>query len=601
MSFQRIAYIWLVFTIFTSSAVATITFGAPHNTPVGTFPDRLAVGDVNGDGVPDVLVLNRDSHSVTVLLGNGNGTLTTGQTYNVPVGTSFPVDLAVGDFNKDGHLDMAIAVTRVGGDGDDVQVFLGNGDGTFQNGVSYPTNGSPRSLKTADLDGDGNLDLIVGNNSQSLSILSGNGDGTFKAAVSVQYRTTAAGGAEDLAIADLNRDGHPDVAIADLQQIVILINKGDGTFLPSIIYPHPNPNATNNLPTSLTMGDFNGDGIPDIAMVEYQSNMLWVYLGIGDGTFGTPVMYGGGVGPGRLVAWDFDGDGRIDLAVAASGDNAVTLQAGNGDGTFTWLKSAPAGTTPFAVAVGDFNGDSVPDLVVANSGSNTVSVLLNLSQPVLTNDMYFTRQQYLDFLDRQPDTSGLSSWTNALKNGMAKADLINDFMQSSEFAGKGKFVAQAYLGVLARDADYSGFRHWLSQMENGGTELQVITSFLQSSEFQNNFGSNLDNSQFVNRLYENILLRQPDSGGYNYWTGQLNSGSMTRPQLALAFLQSSEFQNLTAIQNRVNVSLMYFDMLRRQADQDGFNYWVNVLNSGTPLTDVISQFLASPEYQGRFQ
>src|SRR5206468_12810832 len=110
------------------------------------------------------------------------------------------------------------------------------------------------------------------------------------------------------------------------------------------------------------------------------------------------------------------------------------------------------------------------------------------------------------------------------------------------------------------------------------------------------YGASLSDSQFVTRMYENILLRQPDSGGLSAWVGQLSSGTMTRAQVALGFLQSAEFAGLASTQNRVSISLLYFDMMRRQPDTGGFTGWLAALNSGATLRDVITAFLNSSEY-----
>jgi hypothetical protein len=229
----------------------------------------------------------------------------------------------------------------------------------------------------------------------------------------------------------------------------------------------------------------------------------------------------------------------------------------------------------------------------ASSGATSFSVVLS--------DSAFVTQQYEDFLDRQPDPAGLNAWLGALSAGTSRSQMIADFMSSTEFSGKGLFVAQAYVGLLGRDADYNGFKAWLNWLENGsGTELGLVSAFLNSSEFQNNFGANLTDTQFVTLMYQNVLLRQPDSGGVSAWVSYLASGG-TRPQVALGFLQSAEFLGLTSTQNRVTVSLLYFDMLRRQPDSGGFNGWVAALNSGTSLVDVISGFLNSGEYSARFQ
>ena len=212
----------------------------------------------------------------------------------------------------------------------------------------------------------------------------------------------------------------------------------------------------------------------------------------------------------------------------------------------------------------------------------------------------FVRQQYLDFLDRDPEAAGLAAWVNALDDGLPRASLIEAFMDSEEFFSKGKFIAQTYLGLLTRDADYSGFRAWLEVLLAGVSHEQIVQWFLDSDEFTIRFGSSLTNSQFIERMYNNVLLRSADPGELNLWVGQLTSGQLTRAQVALGFLDSDEFQKINASQNEIDVSLLYFSMLRRDPDPGSFAGWVGVLNSGVPLNSVIDGFLNSPEYQAGF-
>jgi len=218
----------------------------------------------------------------------------------------------------------------------------------------------------------------------------------------------------------------------------------------------------------------------------------------------------------------------------------------------------------------------------------------------VTGPEAFVFQQYEDFLDREPDSGELAAWVNALNSGLPRASLIEAFMDSGEFRFEGKFIAQTYLGILTRDADVGGFEAWLGALLAGISRQQIVQGFLVSGEFQSRFGSNLTNGQFVERMYNNILLRPSDPGGLNGWVQALNSGQLTRAQVALVFLDSGEFQSLSASQNRVDISLLYFDMLQRNPDAGGFSAWVGVLNAGVPLTSVIDVFLNSSEYQTRF-
>jgi PKD repeat protein len=275
-------------------------------------------------------------------------------------------------------------------------------------------------------------------------------------------------------------------------------------------------------------------------------------------------------------------------------DGTITSSTINfGDGT-----STPGPIAPHTYS--DSGTYTVAATVTDNAGLSSTATATVIVGGVLSDNTAFVTQQYVDFLDRQPDSAGLNAWTASLNSGsVTRAQLIADFMGSQEFAAKGLFVAQAYLGLLSRDADYKGFRGWLGWLEGGGTQLGLVNAFISSAEFQTNFGTNLSDAQFVTVMYQNVLLRQPDSGGLNAWVSYLASGG-TRAQLARGFLQSAEFAQLRTSQNRVSISLLYFDMLRRPPDSSDFNGWVSALNSGTALNDEIAAFLNSAAYAARF-
>jgi hypothetical protein len=232
-----------------------------------------------------------------------------------------------------------------------------------------------------------------------------------------------------------------------------------------------------------------------------------------------------------------------------------------------------------------------------NDGTVRCDIGAYEANAVISNNAGFVFQQYIDFFDREPYAGEVSPWVSALDRGLSRADLIEVFMDSEEFFFKGKFITQTYLGILTRDADYAGFRGWLGALLVGVSREQIVQAFLDSGEFQSRFGSNLTNGQFVERMYNNILLRSSDPGELNAWVGGLNSGQLTKAQVALSLLDSEEFQGLFLSQNRVDISLLYFDMLQRDPDAGGFSYWVEVLNSGASLTSVIDGFLNSPEYR----
>jgi hypothetical protein len=171
---------------------------------------------------------------------------------------------------------------------------------------------------------------------------------------------------------DFNGDGIPDLAIANVggSTISILLGVGDGTL---VLKSSP---ATGNAPISLAVGDFNGDGIQDLAVLNQGDRTVVILIGNGDGTFQPPVPYGVGATPYSVVVGDFNGDGVQDLAVTNAGANTVSILLGNGNGIFTLVSSPATGAYPISVAVGDFNGDGIPDLATANTHDNTVSILL---------------------------------------------------------------------------------------------------------------------------------------------------------------------------------------------------------------------------------
>jgi len=273
------------------------------------------------------------------------------------------VSVAVGDFNGDGKLDLAVANISLGNPGPiSVSVLLGNGDGTFQPAVNYSAGSYPSSVTVADFNGDGKLDLAVANNgSNNVSILLGNGDGTFQPAVDY----SAGSNPSSVTVADFNGDGKLDLAVANngSNNVSILLGNGDGTFQPAVEY------GAGSNPTSVTVADFNGDGKLDLAVANNGSNNVSILLGNGDGTFQPDVNFAAGSGPSSLAVGDFNGDGKLDLAVANNGSNNVSILLANGDGTFQPAVEYSAGESPSSVVVGDFNGDNKLDVAVANNGN----------------------------------------------------------------------------------------------------------------------------------------------------------------------------------------------------------------------------------------
>jgi len=358
----------------------------------------VAVGDINGDGIPDLAIIGSASTSgangsITVLLGAGNGLFLSAGVYQSGNG---PGGIVIADFNGDGVPDLAVSNS-----GDNtVTVLLGNGDGTFQTKGTSQTGISPGQLAVGDFNGDGILDIVTANVGNSntgnctVTVLLGNGDGTFQIPETLQASNNPT--AHTVVVGDFNADGISDLAVSsdsffsNSGSVTVLFGKGDGTFqAPTTVDTETGatPGAGIEVPAvnavGLVIGDFNVDGIPDLAVTN--ANYSTVLLGNGDGSFKAmphPSTLGS---DNPIVVGDFNGDGIPDLA-EENFDRAYML-LGNGDGTFQQL-TVPIPNTNYTtyihtLAVGDFNGDGITDLVAdLNSGNPTI--LLTLSSQTVT-------------------------------------------------------------------------------------------------------------------------------------------------------------------------------------------------------------------------
>jgi len=284
------------------------TFQTSSYAAVGQC-QAIAVADFNGDGNQDVAIacFNAGENplfpgTVEILLGNGNGTFRTGETFNVG---SFPCGMVAGDFNRDGKQDLAV----VNNYSNNISILLGNGDGTFQTQVTYAVGSYPAALAAGDFNGDGKLDLVTVFGS-SAAILLGNGDGTFKPPV-----TYPAGSPSSVAVGDFNGDGKLDLALTDAltDEVAVLLGRGDGSFQPYVGY------RVNTSPNAVVAADLNGDGKLDVAAINAYGAVA-ILVGRGDGGFDyQPTNFIGGSAytyPTAISAGDFNGDGKADLAVA---------------------------------------------------------------------------------------------------------------------------------------------------------------------------------------------------------------------------------------------------------------------------------------------
>jgi uncharacterized protein (TIGR03437 family) len=359
----------------TSAALAQTVNALPPNglnppVPYGAGSDPLAfaVADFNGDGKADLAVGDSMGNSVSVLLGIGDGSFQKAVTYALG---NEPTFIAAGDFNGDGRIDLAVTYSGNG----IVYVMFGNGDGTFQAAVRSATTGSSlSSVAVGDFNGDGRADLVVANNDYSnglVTVLLGNGNGTFQPGISL-----AAGLAPSfVVVGDFNEDGKADLAATNFngKNISVFLGNGDGTFRPSVFYD------VGTYPNSVAIGDFNGDGSADLAVANQFDENVSVLLGNGDGTFKAKVNYAAGGYPAHLAVGDINGDGAIDLVVAnqfVPVNGGLSILYGDGTGAFQSPVGYSVGTAFYFVVPEDLNGDGVTDIVLAAGAANNVNVFL---------------------------------------------------------------------------------------------------------------------------------------------------------------------------------------------------------------------------------
>jgi|GEM_PF-3471134 len=571
-----------------------LSLGPPIVTPVGFDPRGTVVGDFNRDGKLDLATfdVSKDgSTRVVVMLGNGDGTFQRPVSY--PAGQAS--SLEVGDFRGDGRLDLAFANPNQ----NTVSILPGNGDGTFAPPRLINVGFRPENIALGDFNGDGKLDIAAisvptSSGGATVSVLLGNGDGTFQAPVNTPFTGIPAFPVFFLAgPGDFNRDGHLDLLVGSGGKVDVLLGNGDGSF-----HTTPPISLVSGI-SGITVGDFRGDGKLDLAVSDfvqlgprggYVVGPVEVFLGNGDGTFGPPTVTGGGFSP--LAVGDFNGDGKPDIIGISPGYNffgfdvpaSIAVLPGNGDGTFR----RPVGYTvpaPSSLAVGDFNGDGKLDVVVTHSSSTDLgnSVYVMLNQPA-DHEAYIVRV-YQDLLFRNPEGGAAAAWSALLDQGLSKAQFVRDVEASVEY--RMNEVTNLYTTLLRRRPDSGGLNALVGFLGAGGTLEQAEALVLGSQEyFARQSGGTV--AGFISSLYRDLLSRAPDLIVLSAFSQAVAAG-VPRTAIAAAFLNSLEYHENLA-------RGLYGRFLHRPDDPVGLVLFTNALQAGVPDEIAIVLMMTSPEY-----
>jgi uncharacterized protein (DUF2141 family) len=371
------------------TAAAQTSFApAATYTPGGNHFYKVAVGDLNADGKPDIAAANTDT-SVGVLLGDGTGKFSTAITYSTGTNGNYyatsPYDIALGDINKDSKLD---AVTS-NSDGS-ISVLFGTGNGGFAAASVYQmeANSQPQNIVLGDINNDGSLDIALADINISGKILVLLNDTRGRFTTPITYDLGNYTQPTDVALQDVNGDGKLDVLTISgtpfgMNQLAVMLNNGTGSFLPAVTYAIGNTiNAS-----YLAVGDVNGDGKLDVVTTNTDNGTVSVLINNGSGAFPSAVVYSGRLGAadliGSLALKDVNGDRKLDIAVPNQSRGIIKILLNDGTGTFTSLPTTfpteSVSSHPYSALLADLNADGKADIVTTNYRTNNIGVLLNTS------------------------------------------------------------------------------------------------------------------------------------------------------------------------------------------------------------------------------
>ncbi|CAF1175169.1 unnamed protein product [Rotaria sordida] len=359
--------------ILTAYALYPVTSQMTYLTGVNSEPYSVAVGDFNNDNHLDIAVANSKSNNIGVFINFGNGTFKNLQIYDTEKGSKEQF-ISIGDFNNDNQLDIVFLMSGVS----KIGILLGYGNGSFRYGNMYSTgiDSTPNSINVGDFNNDKYLDIVTANTyNNSVGIFLNYGNGTFTNVITSLIKNDST--PTSVGVGDFNSDNILDIVTADAgsNDIAILLGFGNGSFLLSMFISTGDDN-----PTSVAIGDINNDHRLDIVYCSPVPSNVGVILGYGNGSYGSITKYSTGDGSlsWSVILGDFNNDTLLDIVVANVFAYNIGIFVGFGNGSFAAQKTFSTGffSFPYYLAFGDFNNDKQQDIVVSNRYANNVVVFL---------------------------------------------------------------------------------------------------------------------------------------------------------------------------------------------------------------------------------
>lgn len=339
------------------------------------YPAQSVIADFNGDNQLDFAFFNQQIHDITVFLGNGNGSFASEIISSTGTSALYGL-IAVGDFNHDDQLDISFVAEF----GEEVTILLGNSTGIFKALTMIMIQNAYRreGITTADFNRDRHLDLAISNTyNNNIDVLLGNGDGTLSTHTTLYTGRNSQ--PKSINIADFNNDSYPDIAVGNYasRNIGVFLGYGNGTFqAQNTFFTGGGPSLV-----EIDIGDFNSDSRPDVVFSYDTRNMIGVLFGYENGTLGalTKAFAGNKTSYTRFAVGDFNGDDHLDIAAGYSTLYGINILLGHGNGKFSVQETFSIDRNGHFtdVIAGDFNGDGYQDMITAAVGGNAAHILLN--------------------------------------------------------------------------------------------------------------------------------------------------------------------------------------------------------------------------------